>query len=150
MAEDAHCLHKGGTPGLSVRGRGDRYAGKRTFLHSRNRGLLLVSCYRVRTLVCIAPGLAAYGIVHLGFVAISGHLLHWVRGKASLLRHLPVAWRRRRTLLPLRRRRDADVLAAPPLTYNPGLAEGGVRGFVKRMLDRFLAAWWRLVRRWAG
>jgi hypothetical protein len=111
---------------------------------------MLLSCYRVRTLLVIAPALAGYGLVHLGFVVASGHLPHWLSGKASLLRHLPAAWRRRRLLAPLRRLPDRAVLGSLPLTYNQGLAERGARAWVRRALDRFLAGWWSLVRRAAG
>jgi N-acetylglucosaminyl-diphospho-decaprenol L-rhamnosyltransferase len=150
VAERALCRHKGGTKGLSRRGADDAYPERRTFLHSRNRWLVVLSCYRWRTLLVLWPALLLYGLVHLAFVAAEGHLGAWLRGKLALRRLLPVVHARRRQLAALRTRPDREVLTAGPLTYNPGLTRGGVRGAVRGALDAGFTLWWRLFRRLSG
>jgi GT2 family glycosyltransferase len=143
---DARCLHKGGTPGLSVRGGRDPYAARRSLLHSRNRWLYVLSCYRLRTLLLVSPALFAYGVVHFVFVVAQGHVVAWLRGKSQVVRLLPAICERRRLLAAIRTRPDRALLVCAPLTYNPGLTASRPRALVQRVLDGFLAAWWRLVR----
>jgi GT2 family glycosyltransferase len=148
VAERARCLHKGGTPGLSVRSSSDAYAARRTFLHSRNRWLLLGSCYSPWARLVATPGLVAYGLVHLLFVLRSGHLGPWLRGKAAAWRLWPAARARRRLLRGEQCRPLRALLDAGPLTYNPWLVNSGVRRWVQRLLDGVLSLWWRAVARW--
>lgn len=142
------CVHKGGTKGLSTRGTDGGYAARRSFLHSRNRWIFLLTHYRMRALVLFAPALLAYGFVHLLFVLTKGHFGAWIRGKVAL-------WDMRREL---RSRRaivqrgrvlgDGALLAAPALTVNPGLAEGLLLGAIRKTLDSVLRLCFLCVR-WA-
>ncbi|MCA8972601.1 MAG: glycosyltransferase family 2 protein [Planctomycetes bacterium] len=145
----ALCIHKGGTKGLSTRGAKGGYAGRRTFLHSRNRWIFLLTHYRKRALVAFAPGFLVYGIVHLGFVIAKGHLREWWRGKVALMTMRRVLRRRREIIQRGRVRRDGELLAAPSLTLNPGIAARGFRGIVRRVLDTLLAVTFHLGR-WAA
>ena len=45
---------------------------------------------------------------------------------------------------------DRELLVDLPMTANPGLADRGAKGLVRRGLDRFFALWWRFVRRACG
>lgn len=145
----ALCTHLAGTAGLSVRGEG-RYPGRRTFLHSRNRWYVLLTCMRWRTFWLLAPAQLLYGVVYAAFGVRSGHLGDWLRGKWELLRLLPTAVRARRRAQQGRSVPDRDLLVAAPLTLNPGLAESGAAAALRRGLDRFFAGYWRVVRRFCG
>jgi GT2 family glycosyltransferase len=147
VAEDAICLHKSGTAGLSTRGPARSYAGRRTFLHSRNRWIFLLTHYRLRTLVLLAPAFLLYGMVHLGFALASGHVVAWLRGKLALLGLCRYLRGRRRLIQGLRVRGDGELLTCSELTFNPGLAERGVRGVANRVLTRVLALYHAGVRR---
>lgn len=147
--EDAHCLHRGGTAGISFRAR--EYPGRRAFLHSRNRWRFLLKNYRVRTLVVALPGLVLYELAWAGFCLGSGTLLDHLRGKLALIRSLPDVLARRRDIQ--RRRgevRDRDLLVPGPLTLSPQLAPGGGRAALTGILNGLLQTWWRLARRFAG
>jgi GT2 family glycosyltransferase len=145
----AVCTHHGGTKGLSVRGSGD-YPGRRTFLHSRNRWYVLITCMRWRTFVLTMPAQLLYGIVYAGFGVRRGHLGDWLRGKWELLKMLPTAVRARGPAQRGRTVPDRDLLVATPLTLNPGLAEKGAAAALRRGLDRFFAGYWKCVRRLCG
>jgi len=146
VAEDALCLHKGGTKGLSVRGEIKGYSPHRSFLHSRNRWLFVTAQYEWRSLLLLAPGFLVYGLVHLAFVIVSGHLLAWIRGKWAFVRLLGHVRERRRIVARVRVRGDRQLLGSPPLSFNPGLASSGLKRFVERALGLTVDAWFALVR----
>jgi GT2 family glycosyltransferase len=145
----ALCTHLAGTAGLSVRGEG-AYPGRRTYLHSRNRWYVLITCMRWRTFWLTVPAQLLYGFVYAGFGVRRGHLGDWLRGKWELLKMLPTAVRARRTAQAGRTVPDRELLIAAPVTLNPGLAEKGASAALRRGLDRFFALYWRCVRRLCG
>jgi GT2 family glycosyltransferase len=150
VARGALCTHLAGTAGLSVRGPGDRYSGRRTFLHSRNRWYVLLTCMRWRTFVLTVPAQLVYGAVYALFGHRRGHGCDWWRGKWALVRLLPAALRARRQAQRGRVVADRDLLVAAPMTLNPGLADAGAAGALRRWLDRAFALYWRCVRRLCG
>jgi GT2 family glycosyltransferase len=145
----ALCTHHGGTKGLSVRGCGE-YPGRRTFLHSRNRWYVLITCMRWRTFVLTMPAQLVYGVVYAGFGVRRGHLGDWLLGKWELLKMLPAAVRARGAAQRGRTVPDRELLVAAPVTLNPGLAEKGAAAALRRLLDRFFAGYWAVVRRLCG
>ncbi len=148
VAEDALCLHKAGTAGLSTRGPSKSYAAHRSFLLSRNRWIFLLTHYQLRSLLVLTPAFALYGLVHLAFVLRSGHFSAWLRGKLAVCACIGYLWRRRRALSRLRRVGDRQLFGCSPLTFNPGLAETGIRALVQSMLAGCLRFYWRCLR-WA-
>ena len=146
----ALCTHLAGTAGLSVRGGAAAYPGRRTYLHSKNRWYVLITCMRWRTLLLTVPAQLLYGVVYALFGWQRGHVGDWLRGKWELLKLLPTAVRARGPAQRGRTVPDRDLLVALPMTLNPGLAEGGARGALRRSLDRFFAGYWKLVRRLCG
>lgn len=150
LCPDALCTHLAGTAGLSVRGAEARYPGRRTFLHSRNRWYVLLTCMRWRTLVLTIPAQLVYGAVYAAFGFQRGHFRDWWRGKWELLRLLPTAVRARRIAQRGRTVPDRAILVSAPMTLNPGLAERGGKALLRTGLDRFFAFYWRLVRRLCG
>ena len=149
VVEDALVRHRAGTPGISFR-EGPRYPARRAFLHSRNRWLFLARCYRVRTLLAALPGLALYELAWLAFTTASGHLLPHLRGRLAFLRLLPSTLRLRRETQRGRVARDRDLLVGGPWTTTPGLSATPARAAAVARLDRALAAWWKLLRGFAG
>ena len=145
VAEKALCMHKGGTKGLSLRGKSRKLPVQRSRLQSRNRWMYLLTHYRLWTLVLISPALFVYGIVHFAFMVASGHTMAWIRGKLDLIGMAPYLWNRRRMLQGLRRVGDRELIGAYELTFNKGLNEGGIRGLVHGGLVAFTKGWFALV-----
>ncbi|GAB4155774.1 MAG: hypothetical protein Fur0037_24150 [Planctomycetota bacterium] len=150
LAANARCRHLSGTPGLSIRSGCDRYSGRRTFLHSRNRYYVLLSCMRWRTLLLTLPAQLVYGFVYAVFGHGRGNVREWWSGKWELLKLIPSAIAMRRSVQRGRVARDRDLLVASPMTVNPGLADRGFSAALRRALDRFFAGYWFLVRRLCG
>ena len=149
LCTEALCTHQAGTVGLSVRGQA-RYPGRRTYLHSKNRWYVLFTCMRWRTLALTIPAQLVYGVVYAAFGVGRGHLGSWVRGKWELLCLLPKAIAARGPAQRGRRVPDRELLVAAPLTLNPGLADKGAGAWLRRSMDRFFGAYWRLVRGLCG
>ncbi|MEM7306548.1 MAG: glycosyltransferase family 2 protein [Planctomycetota bacterium] len=142
--EDAICLHRGGTPGISFRG--GSYPKIRAFYHSRNRWLLLAKNYRLRTLLASLPGILLYEVVWLLFTLRKGHLKAHLAGKLSFFGSLRELRINRRRVQRSRQLRDRDLLVAGPLTFSPELLQKASMRSVARVLDAVLSSWWRLAR----
>ena len=146
----AHVTHLAGTAGLSVRNSEDDYSGRRTWLHSRNRYYVLLTCMRWRTLILTLPAQLAYGLVYAAFGHRRGHWKDWWHAKWALIKLIPTAVRGRRVAQRGRTVADRDLLVAQPLTLNPGLADRGFAAWLRRTMNRCFGAWWWLVRRLCG
>jgi GT2 family glycosyltransferase len=147
--EDALVHHRGGTSGISYRGKID-YPSRRAFLHSRNRWLHLFKNHSWRTLLLTSPALLVYELVSAVFALLKRSFLAYLAGKWALLRALPRTLRARRAIQRARVLRDRDLLVGGPLTLSPQLARGGIAKHVVAALDAFLALWWKLVRPLCG
>ena len=143
--EEALCLHRGGTEGLSTRGAKSAIPIGRSFLQSRNRWMFVLTHYRLSTLVLLGPGFFLYGVVHTCFAFANGQGRAWLRGKAGLFKFRAYLWERRAFLQKLRKRGDKSLLGCPELTFNPGLADRGFRALVRRTLSFGVKTWYLLV-----
>jgi GT2 family glycosyltransferase len=149
LCADALVEHRGGTAGLSFRSPDARYAAQRTYLHVRNRWIVLLACMRWRTLLLTLPAQVVYAVVYTAFAFRRGHVIAPLRGHLAGVG----AMFRLGTLRRAQRGRtvpDRELLVALPMTANPGLADRGWKAGLRRGLDRFFAFWWRLIRRLCG
>ena len=142
--EDAICLHRGGTPGISFRG--GSYPKIRAFYHSRNRWLLLAKNYRLRTILVALPGILFYEAVWTLFTLRKGHIKAHVAGKLSFLRALAGLRGKRLRVQRMRRVRDRELLVAGPLTFSPELLQKASARAIVRVLDVVISSWWRVAR----
>lgn len=150
LAAEALCLHLAGTAGLSIRGAGAEYPALRTYLHSRNRWYVLLTCMRWRTLLLTLPAQLVYGVAYAAFGHRRGHVGDWWRGKWALLKMIPQALRRRVAVQKGRTVADRELLVADPLTLNPGIAEGVVACRLRNTMNHFFAVYWWMVRGLCG
>lgn len=144
QVEDAICLHRGGTAGVSFRSGG--YPRSRAFYHSRNRWILLVKNYCWRTLLVALPGILVYEAVWTLFTIREGHFRANLAGKVSFLFNLRETLRSRTQVQEKRAMRDRDLLVPGPLTFSPELLGKPMARRIVRGLDRLLSTWWRLAR----
>lgn len=142
--EDAVCLHRGGTPGISFRG--GEYPKIRAYYHSRNRWLLIAKNYRLRTFLACLPGILVYELAWGAFTLSKGHLGAHLKGKAAFFRALPSLRLQRRRVQAQRRSRDRELLVGGPLTFSPELLSGRGAQLAAGTLDRVLGGWWWLAK----
>ena len=86
----------------------------------------------------------------LAFAASRGHVFAALRGHFAALVAWPSVLRRRRPVQAMRTVPDRELLTALPMTANPGLADSGLKAWLRTSTDRFFAIYWKLVRRLCG
>lgn len=138
--------HREGTKGVSFRGE-TSYPDRRAFYHSRNRWILILKHYRVRSLLLCLPGIWIYEMAWIVFCAAQGTVGAYLKGKISLARILPAVLFQRAKIQRSRVLEDRDLLRCDPLTFWPSLLATRRRRLEKRVLDGLLGAWFRLIRR---
>jgi GT2 family glycosyltransferase len=143
---EATCRHGDGTPGLSYRGAGEQ-SRMRVYCLIRNRWRVVLQTYRARTLLLLAPSLAAYEVVQLAGAIRKGWLGPWLRAAAWMLTHPGTTWRRRREVQAARRVSDRELLVAGPLPFTPGLIAGGPERVAKRWVEGMTGAAWERAKR---
>lgn len=143
--EDSICHHRGGTAGISFRGK-IGYPQRRAFLHSRNRWVYLFKCHQVSTLLLSSPALLLYELVWALFTLLSGTFTGYLRGKWAFLRTLGRTLRARRAVQRRRVRPDRELLVGGPLTIAPQLDTGGWKSAILAGLNAVLSMWWALIR----
>ena len=142
----ATVLHGEGTAGLSFR-QGRERSAIRVYCLIRNRWRILLQSFQVRTLLVIAPALAAYEAVQLAGVVKKGWLGIWIRAAGWMVANPRTIAERRREVQRGRRAPDRSFLVGGALPFAPGLAVGGLERIARRALDRFVVGYWRLARR---
>lgn len=136
-----------GTPGLSFRGQGS-YPRRRAYLSMRHRWLCILIHYRPRTLVLLAPALAAYELCVVAMAGIRGWLPEWLASWRWLVRHAGTIRERRRRAAAGRVVGDGEILAGGPVPLAPGVLTSRIARVLADGASAGLDAYWRSVRRW--
>ena len=142
----ARCLHGDGTPGLSYRA-GGVHTATRVYCLIRNRWRIVLQTYAARTIVLLAPSLAAYEVFQLVGAIRKGWLGPWVRAAGWMVANPGTTLRRRREVQATRRASDRELLREGPLPFTRGLLGGRLEGAARSWLERAAGAGWRAVRR---
>lgn len=142
---EARCLHGSGAPGLSLRRIG-RYTEVRVANMVRNRWMILLKNYRLRTLLLLSPVLLAFEGFQLAGAVRKGWLRIWLSAAGWLARRLPRLLRARRAVQRSRAVRDGEILSGGPLPFTDRLLEGRLERAARRWLEEAADAWWRIVR----
>lgn len=143
---NAHVLHGAGTKGLSIRQLGD-YSPRRVFHLIRNRWLLLLKLYSVKTLLLLAPMLAVYEFAQLVIAIKKGWLSQWTRALTSIARDAPQVLSRRRAIQRQRKVADRELLVASQLPFRQELTSGRLERVGLRLLDLLTRSYWTAVSR---
>jgi GT2 family glycosyltransferase len=146
---DALVYHREGTEGISFRNPAG-YPGRRGYLQSRNRWIVLWKNHRLRTLLLSFPGLMLFEMVWLLFSLREGFLLDYLKGKLSFFRLFPRLTAERKRIQAQRIVKDRELLTARELTFSPLIRRSAAAGWFEKSLNRCLRGWWRLVRALAG
>jgi hypothetical protein len=141
----ARAFHREGTPGLSLRP-GGRPAARRLYYSMRNRWLVLLQDYELRSLVLFAPILLVFEIFQLAGVMARGWVREWLAAALWIAQQRREILRRRRQVQATRRLPDRQILHGGTLPLRDELARGPLLRAGRRVLDRLAAAWWLAVR----
>ncbi len=143
---DALVLHGDGTENLSIRQLGG-YSRLRVFYTIRNRWLVILKHYSARTLLLLAPMLLVYEIAQLAGVIRKGWFREWREAAAWTIRHMPETLEKRRRIQQQRRLPDRAILEGGPLPLRPELVGSPGEDLARRLLDRLVSGYWRMVAR---
>lgn len=144
-APEALCYHGSGTDNLSFRA-GGAYARRRVYCLIRNRWLILLKIYRLRTLIVLLPVLFTYELFQFVGVTARGWLGQWLAASWWVLTHARQIRRKRRSVQATRRRDDFPLFEAGPLPFTSTLTRGRLERVAIGALDRLILGYWRLIR----
>ena len=138
-----------GTPGLAFRGTGT-YPVRRVRLNMRHRLLVVLTHFRLQTLLVLAPVLALYEGASLGLALARGWTGEWFGAWLWIFGRRREIREQRRVLASLRLRPDRELLSGGPLPFSAGFFRSRRSEFVGRMLSFVFDGYWRLVRPLVG
>lgn len=138
-----------GTPGLSFRGTGT-YPVRRARLNMRHRLLVVLTHYRLQTLVVLAPVLALYEVASLALALTRGWSGEWLGAWLWIFGRRREIREQRQILARQRRRTDRELLSGGPLPFSAGFFRSRWSDLAGRMLSFVFDGYWRLVRPFVG
>ena len=127
--------------------RGRRSPPERAFHLIRNRWLVLLQDYELRTLVVLAPMLLVFEIFQLAGVVTRGWISHWVEAARWILGNRSAIAGRRRRVQATRQVDDRELLEGGPVPIRDELVEGAPARLARRALSALAAGYWSLARR---
>lgn len=142
----AHCYHGLGTEGLSIRQLGG-YSSKRVYYLIRNRWLVILKNYSMRTLLVMTPLFVFYEFAQLLLVLKKGWFAQWWRSVSWVASHLPGVLAERRRIQRARRVPDREILIGGRIPFRAELTTGRLEMLARGFLDAVAAAYWKLAAR---
>lgn len=136
--------HDNGTAGLSWRP-GYVVASRRMFCLIRNRWWILLRYFSLRTLLLLAPLLAAFEILQLAGMISKGFWREWLQALYSTVEHFPKLLQQRRRLQADRQKPDSLILKPAPLPLTSAMTEKVSARRVVKLFEDFMFAYWRLI-----
>lgn len=137
--------HKGGSKGQSFRGAG-KYPPMRAFYIFRNRWLMILKLYSVKTLIICLPSLLVYEAVLIMMAATKGLLLVYIKAIISTIKLSPGLLKKRKEIQKIRKISDRELLTAAPLSLVPGAVKGVFQKKLLYLLDSFLIWYWERIK----
>lgn len=144
VVPEALAWNIGGSADISLKGKD--YPARRVYLHSRNRGMMLLKLYHPSTLVLLLPALCIFEAAWFVFACLSRQPLAFLRGKRDLVLRLSSILRARGEFQPCKRLRDSEILGAPDLSFTrAALSQPLARAFAA-ILDGVMKVYFAVVR----
>lgn len=112
----------------------------------RNRWSLILKSYAWRTLILLAPALLFYELSLLGFMAVRGTPLTYLKSNFLVLRDLPAILRERKRVQQFKRRRDRDLLSGGRMNIRRDLVKNPIVRLAHQTIDTALRLYWSCIR----
>jgi GT2 family glycosyltransferase len=148
MGESIFCApksiiyHKGGSQGVSFRGKG-KYPPMRAYYILRNRWFLILKLYSAKTLLLCFPALLLYEAMLLAMSLKKGVFCQHAKAWYWLITHFSQILKSRSAVQMHRKLSDRSLLTSGKMTFVPGVINGGVMKAFKMLLDGFFTFYWR-------
>ncbi len=131
---DAICYHRVKKRGLS-----------KVFYQIRNRWLMLLTMFSLKTIILAAPALLVYELSLMGFLTLKGSLLEYLRAIWDIISHFPTVLKRRKAIQAVRKIPDKDLIQYDAINIRGDLVENKALVFLKSSLDAFFGFYWKLI-----
>lgn len=143
----AHCYHREGTEGLSLR-EGGTYSRMRVFCLIRNRWQVILKNYEFKTLLLVSPVLFTYECFQLAGVIKKGWFIEWVKAFSWIILHFFEILRKRRNIQKARKIPDREILRNGPIPFRENdLIKSPWERRGLNFLNRFAELYWRRIER---
>ena len=143
---DAYCYHGAGTEGLSIRQLG-AYSTKRVYYLIRNRWLLILKNFSLRTLLVLGPFYLVYELAQIGMVVAKRWHREWFQAVRWTIANGSQILRERRLVQAARRVADRDLLVGGPLPFRKELTPKSVDRLAVGALNGAARAYWAVASR---
>lgn len=143
---DAYCYHGAGTAGLSIRQLGT-YSSNRVYYLIRNRWLLVLKNFSLRTLLVLGPFYLLYELAQIGMVIGKGWHREWLHAVRWIVANYAQILRERRVVQAARRVADRELLVGGPLPFRKELTPNRTHRLAVGMLNVAARAYWAVAAR---
>jgi len=126
--------------------REDRYY--RAFGQVRNRWFILLTQYRIRTLILMIPALIVYEIFLLLFMTLKGIPHLYFKGNMDVIKNLGRILEKRKAIQATRKVPDRELLTSGEMYVSPALIQNPLMKIGMRFLNGFFNGYWRVIKRW--
>jgi len=133
---DAICYHRVKKRGLS-----------KVFYQIRNRWLMLLTTFSLKTILLAAPALLVYELSLMGFLFLKGAGVDYFRALWDIITHVPTVLKRRREIQSFRQIPDKELIHYDAINIRGDLVENKILVLLKTSLDKFFGAYWKLIYR---
>ncbi len=140
----ACCYHGEGTKGISLRGTG-KYTTLRIYNTIRNRWMILLKNYELKTLFFLFPILLVYEIFQFAGIIKKGWLREWLKSVVWILANLKNIFKKRGMYQRERMTPDREILQNVSIPFNEMLTTSNIEKTATKALDRLSIIYWNQV-----
>lgn len=126
--------------------REERY--HRAFGQVRNRWVILLTQYGIRTLILITPALIVYEIFLLLFMSLKGIPHLYFKGNIDVIKNLGRILKKRKAIQATRKVPDKELLTSGDMYVSPSLIQNPLLKIGVKLLNGFFNGYWKIVKRW--
>lgn len=140
----AKVYHGEGSVESSFRGKKKKFPSFRAYLMTKNRWLVILKNYQLKTLFVVSPMLLFFELITIAFMIKNRNIGSYFRGIWWNIVNLPSTISKRRDIQRKRKVYDRELLSAEPLSINPVLHRSGLEYHVYRIINSILSGYWKL------
>jgi GT2 family glycosyltransferase len=138
--------HREGTSELSYR-EGRSYPKNNAFLHIRNRLILILKIYSLKSILLFFPAFLLYELALFVATLKKGLFIPYLNAWIWILTHLYNIFKKRKLVQSTRSIPDRELFTACKMVFPPGVVKGRMEEFFKKLLDNLLCGYWKIIKR---
>lgn len=117
------------------------------FYQIRNRWVLMLTTFSIKTMILIIPALIVYEISLIVYLLVKGKLAEYLRATFNVFSSSSIILERRKTIQNLRKIPDKEIIHNANINMRGDLVENKAIALFKASLDGFFSLYWKLIYR---